>query len=1346
MAGIYFDARINGEQLQRDIADINKQLKNLTTDVEKTGRGIDSTFKNLGGLLAGYFTFNFAGNMVKQIAQVRGEFQQLEVAFETMIGNKARADALMADVVRMASTTPFELKEVASGAKSLLAFGIATEDIIPTLKSLGDVSAGLSVPMERLILNFGQIKTQSKLTGKELRDFNVAGVPIIAELAKNLGKSEQAIQEMVSAGNIGFQEVADAFKSMSSEGGRFADLMDKQAKTIIGLQSNLRDAIDQMFNSIGQSQEGAISSVLKTAISLVENYEKVIDILKILVVTYGAYKAALMTVAAWQAISTKYAVMDIATKKLQIGATLKAAAAQSTLNTAMKLNPYVLAAAAIAGFVTILTTSIKKKREAAQAAAEFADSLETETYNVNKAFEAIKNTTEGTNERAKAIQAVNTQYGTYLPAMLTEASTLDQVAEAQRNVTKAIIDTIGARNKEAMLKPLTESVERTATTYAERVNKALEKVIGGVAKGEVRGQLQNLLDDTIQRALIQGGDVDTAAVKRRIEYIFEAYGNGVELSQWQLANLVGSINNVATANENLRVGTNHLNETTKAYLRTLGLTDEQIGTTSEQISKTVSQQIADTTKAISDAQAELNRLRQPTSVATEEQIKAQEDVIKDLRGKLETLTGISRKAAGEQLKIEEERLKAQKELSDKILELESQTQAAKIAIMEDGTRKQIAEINYQLRQDIQSIERQRRELLAAAKGSTDYDTQAKVINTNSDALLTAVQAKAAQERVKIEAEAAAKVRELWRVVTDEFSSDRERELNSVREYYAARIAEAQKAADKELEINLRSAQDYAEQKVNQQYYADVLEAEADLMREKMKLRQDDYSSSESYQKAEYNMIVKWAQKQIAYYTKLGSKEFEGTIKALVDFMKNLDKTTGEGAGKVQKIEQAFRGVTGIVGTMNKELGDSLDAMGDILVSASMFATALSGDKKDVLGAVTSGIGMIAGFMDMLAGGLNDAKKTKEELSNILDLINSINSAKSNMDSKNWFRFTKMQMDELDKKISDFAKRHDEYGLVGLFGITEMSSVLDYYAKLAELQGSLTKSQQEALDGFIEWSNQYNDLLDQRSEKLLGFSKNDIANSIMQGLEAGKSATEVFAENFGDVLKTAVRQALMTSFLEGESMKAFYDMFYASMEDGTLTEQERSVLKESYQNLIYSAQAAAEFFKQATGVDIFEQTPTTKDQNKITGAIKGITEDTAGIIAGQFYAMRENLLAIREYAKQLAGNLPPSLDDNMNMNGSIIAMTAEVKGIRDLIPLDLVYSFTTIRDNAIRTTDTLAVMNTTQQQMADTALNQLASINETVGHLASIDKKVTDIAKLNSIDARLEELNRNIKNL
>lgn len=1344
MAGIYFDARINGEQLQRDIADINRQLKTLTGDVEKSGKSIDSTFRNLGGLLAGYFTFNFAGNMVKQIAQVRGEFQQMEVAFETMLGNKAKADALMAEVVQLAATTPFELQEVAGGAKALLAFGVEAAEIIPTLRSLGDVSAGLSVPIERLILNFGQIKTQAKLTGRELRDFNVAGVPIIAELAKNLNKSEEAIQEMVSAGNIGFEEVAEAFKTMSSEGGRFANMMEKQAKTITGLQSNLRDAIDQMFNSIGESQENAISGVLKTAISLVENYEKVIDILKVLVVTYGTYKAALMTVAAWQQISTKYAVMDIATKKLQIAATLKAAAAQNGLNLAMKLNPYVLAATAIAGFITVLTQSIRKKREAAEAAAEFADAMQTEVYNVNKAFNAIKNTNEGTQERAEAIGAVNRQYGTYLPNMIAEKATLEEIAAAQRGVTSAIIETVSARNKEAALKPVQDDVKDAIEDYKKKVGDLMDSMGSSIQKGQFEGQLDNLLKNITDKAKA-GATVSIQEIQRAVSTIYTNITKDTLFAD--TANkLALRINEAAYAQKKLADVTADLDEQTKAYLRTLGLTDQQIGSTSEQISRTVAQQIAETTQAISDAQDELTRLRQPSSVATTEQIEAQEQVVKGLREKLETLTGISRKAAAEQLKIEDEKIKAQKELAEKLLELENQTQAARIAIMEEGTRKQIAEIDLQLKQEIEGIQRLRAELLKAAEGSTDYDAQAKVINTNSDVLITAAQKAAADKRIQIEQEAAEKVRELWRVVTDEFATDRERDLQGVRDYYKQRISEARAAANEELAVNLEAAQKYAEQKVNDQYYRDTLEAEADLIREKMKLREKDFADSESYRRAEYNALVKWAQKQIAYFTKLGSKEYEGQIKSLVEFLKGLDVSLGEGTGSVMKMEQAFRSVTGVVGILNEDLGETMDAMGDILVSASMFAKALSGDKKDIFGAVTAGIGMLTGFLDMLSGGLNDAKKTTEELRDVLDLVNSINDAKASMDSRNWFRYTEFQLEQLDKKITDFVKERDPFNFSGLFGITDLSVVVDYYQKLAEIQGGLTESQQEAFDGFIEWYNQYTELMNQRAEKLLGFSKDDIANTIIQGFEEGKSATEIFAENFGDVLKTAVRKALMTSFLEGESMKAFYDMFYAAMEDGTLTDQERQALRESYQNLIWSAQSAAEFFRDATGVDIFEQTPSEGDKDKLTGAVKGITEETAGVIAGQFYAMRENLLAIRDNVKRLADNLPPSLEESLTMRDAIDALALETKGIRELIPLDLVYSFTTIRDNAVRTSDTLGIMNTTQQQMAETGLNQLAAINETVGHLASIDKKVTDIAKLNSIDARLEELNRNIKNL
>jgi len=134
------------------------------------------------------------------------------------------------------------------------------------------------VPMERLILNYGQVRVQGKLTGRELRDFSIAGVPLVAELAKQLNRAESEIAGMVTAGKIGFPEVEKAFQSMTSGGGRFADLMDKQAKTITGRWSNLKDNMTQFFNLFGQRNEGAINNTLKALSSLVRKMKEMVEI------------------------------------------------------------------------------------------------------------------------------------------------------------------------------------------------------------------------------------------------------------------------------------------------------------------------------------------------------------------------------------------------------------------------------------------------------------------------------------------------------------------------------------------------------------------------------------------------------------------------------------------------------------------------------------------------------------------------------------------------------------------------------------------------------------------------------------------------------------------------------------------------------------------------------------------------------------------------------------------------------------------------------------------------------------------------------------------------------------
>ena len=186
------------------------------------------------------------------LLKVAGDFEQTQIAFSTMLGSEEAAMAKLKELTDFAVRTPFTITGIEQNAKQLLAMGVTSEKLLPTLKSLGDLSSGLNVPLNRLALNFGQVRTQGKLTGRELRDFAVAGVPLVAELAKNLGVAEKQIAEMVSAGDIGFDQVEEAFTTMTSEGGKFFDLMDKQSATFLGKISNIQDSLIKLARIMGE--------------------------------------------------------------------------------------------------------------------------------------------------------------------------------------------------------------------------------------------------------------------------------------------------------------------------------------------------------------------------------------------------------------------------------------------------------------------------------------------------------------------------------------------------------------------------------------------------------------------------------------------------------------------------------------------------------------------------------------------------------------------------------------------------------------------------------------------------------------------------------------------------------------------------------------------------------------------------------------------------------------------------------------------------------------------------------------------------------------------------------------
>ena len=307
-----FGIHLDTSALSRDAANANRLLSSIGTQAEREGAKIDSAFSNLKraaiSLSAGWSAQSF----VRGIVQVRGEFEKLEVAMNTMLQSKERADALMTQMVRTAATTPFGLQEVASGAKQLLAYGMASEEVNGTLIKLGDIAAGLSIPLGDIIYLYGTTMAQGRIYTQDLNQFTNRGIPMLKELASQFGVAESKVKKLVEEGKVGFPEVKKAIDNMTGAGGKFGGLMEAQSKTIAGQISNLEDQLDTIFNSIGKSNEGIISSALSSTQTLLDNWQSVGTAIMTVVATFGAYKAALIATSALRNVAENQRYKDTA--------------------------------------------------------------------------------------------------------------------------------------------------------------------------------------------------------------------------------------------------------------------------------------------------------------------------------------------------------------------------------------------------------------------------------------------------------------------------------------------------------------------------------------------------------------------------------------------------------------------------------------------------------------------------------------------------------------------------------------------------------------------------------------------------------------------------------------------------------------------------------------------------------------------------------------------------------------------------------------------------------------------------------------------------------------------------
>lgn len=302
---IYYGLGLDNDQLQADANQSMAIIRGIGDSSVAEGARIDNAYKKIAGSVAAIFTIQKAAEFAKSIIQVRGEIESLEISFETLLGSKEKADALFGEIRTFASNTPMELAPLAKGAQTLLSFNVEAEKVMPILRQIGDISMGNSDKFNSLVLAFAQMSSTGKLMGQDLLQMINAGFNPLTVIADKTGKSISQLKDEMSAGAITVDMVTDAFASAASEGGQFYGMLEKQSKGINGSISNLKGAIDDMFNDLGTKSQGFITTAIGGATELVKHYETIGEILAVIVATYGTYKAAIIaTEAVRQSLNT----------------------------------------------------------------------------------------------------------------------------------------------------------------------------------------------------------------------------------------------------------------------------------------------------------------------------------------------------------------------------------------------------------------------------------------------------------------------------------------------------------------------------------------------------------------------------------------------------------------------------------------------------------------------------------------------------------------------------------------------------------------------------------------------------------------------------------------------------------------------------------------------------------------------------------------------------------------------------------------------------------------------------------------------------------------------------------
>lgn len=979
------DERVSLNNLRAEQERAKLAVKNLRDEVasyEKTTRSVTGVQNeneiSLKKMLAAFGGAAAIKSFVSDMVRVRGEFQKTQMAFETMLGSKEKADMLMSQMIQTAAKTPFDLQGVADGAKQLLAYGTEAKDVNDTLIRLGNIASGLNIPLGEMVYLYGTTQTQGRLFTQDVRQFMGRGIPLVKEMASLLGKTEEEINKMVTAGQIGFPEVQQVIEKMTNEGGKFYNLMEKQSQTLSGQISNLGDAWDQMLNSIGEETQGVTSATISMATNVVENYEEVGKVLVALIGLYGTYKAATIT---YYALSKTYGMYDVATKELQFAATMKNVVAtqlltakQAILNKTMLLNPYALFAAAVIGVVSAMVYLNKETDYAGKAQKRLDKAIKeaekgalSEQRELAKLKGELSAATKGTDEYNKIRDKIVANYGKYDKNLKEEIDKVGLLDKTYQKLTESIQHSFDVRQYDKFRQEQEAALNDVMSDNLDNIyNKLISK------HGE---ELGSKYYTQIKTALITGAEIPAEANK----VISDTYGIWAQ----SLHHYVKNIREARKATE----------DADRRARTKFGIKDGKKTNNDEDgksVLPSVTEEIKDATKKIATLKQELADLR--SGKTTVEVGKTVQSVIEEKTKELKATENALATLTGKTTKETDKGLKAQQELSRSILDSELKLQADRIAIMQDGKDKRVLLADQEYKETIAAIGKARAEYQKKVKEAGQ--TEDPAVMATFDSRESAAKSKRDTDVAGINKEYFDDYAKRTKALTDVFLSEEKKRLSAVKERYE----KERKWADEQLKTGGMSEEQY------QTYVINIDKAEA---QENYKTLLDNLND---YKQQEKNLREKWdTDINAAIETKdayLVSKLMEGKQKALSalnsqmlqessEWMRlfgNLDTLTVDELNKlIDSIQQQLDSGTITLNPVDaKALMDSLNQAKEKVAEKNPFQ-ALAKSSEEMKKALAN---LKQAEADGLTGEQLDVykKKVKDAAENVKKSISAIRNA------------------------------------------------------------------------------------------------------------------------------------------------------------------------------------------------------------------------------------------------------------------------------------------------------------------------------------------------------------------